>query len=609
MPYLSHSPRTLTPSFGKSRKKTRKHPCILQKFLNLTSQGQIREAVHSLPLLARKGFRLNSKIISNLIQQCANSKFGREGRWVHLHLKMTGSKHPGTFLSNHLINMYSKYGDHEMAREVFDKMSMKNLYSWNNMLSGYAKLGMLKPARRLFDKMPVKDFVSWNTVVIAYVQSGQFDEAIKLFLQLRRLDIGFNEYSFAGVVTICVKLRELCLTKQLHSQVLAVGFLSNLVLSSSIIDAYAKCGELGDARKLFDEMIKRDVLAWTTLVSAYAQWGDMDSAREIFARMPEKNSVSWTTLIAGYAQNGMGNEALKVFVDMIKHNVESDQFTFSSCLLACASIISPERGRQIHSHMITSGLRLNVVVVSSLINMYWKCGNLEVAKRVFDSTKNKQNVVLWNTMISALARHGCGKQAIKMFADMARMSVKPDSVTLLALLNACSHSGLVQEGLFLFESMTQEYKVNPNQEHYACVIDLLGRSGCFDELMNQLKKMRCMPDDRVWNALLGVCRIHGNIELGKIAAKHLVQLEPQSPVAYLLLCSMYYAIGRWESAEEVRRLMNMGNIEKDAAVSWIEIDRKMHLDSITNNLHPCEKERTSVLELLDDQTSVYNFER
>lgn len=162
-------------------------------------------------------------------------------------------------------------------------------------------------------------------------------------------------------------------------------------------------------------------------------------------------------------------------------------------------------------------------------------------------------------MISALAHHGCGKQAIKMFvADMARMTVKPDSITLLALLNACSHSGLVQEGLVLFESMTQEYKVNPDQEHYACVIDLLGRSGCFDELMNQLKKIKYIPDDRVWNALLGVCRIHGNIELGKIVAKHLVQLEPRSPVAYLLLSSIYSALGRWESAEEVRRLMNKG---------------------------------------------------
>ncbi|XP_073142708.1 pentatricopeptide repeat-containing protein At2g21090-like [Henckelia pumila] len=212
---------------------------------------------------------------------------------------MTGSKHPGTLLSNHFINMYLKGGDHEMAREVFDKTRTKNLYSWNNMLSGYAKLGMLKPAGRLFDKMPVKDFVSWNTVVMAYVQSGRFDEAIKLYLQLRRLDIGFNEYSFAGVATMCFKLRELCLAKQLHRQVLVVGFLSNLVLSSSIVDAYAKCCKLGDSRRLFDEMLKRDVLVRTTLVSAYAQWGGMDSAQEIFATMPEKNSVSWTALISG----------------------------------------------------------------------------------------------------------------------------------------------------------------------------------------------------------------------------------------------------------------------------------------------------------------------
>ncbi|KAL0422889.1 UNVERIFIED_CONTAM: Pentatricopeptide repeat-containing protein [Sesamum latifolium] len=556
-------------------KRIRRYPCVVQNFINLTSRGQLREAVDTLPLLSRKGFSLNSKLIALLLQKCAKAKSIKEGKWVHLHLKLTGGKHPNTFLANHLINMYAKCGDHVKAREMFDKMRDRNLYSWNNMLSGYASLGMAKAAKRLFDRMPEKDFVSWNTMVMACVQSGWFDQALRFYMELR---------SFPYWV------------------------LSNVVLSSSILDAYAKCGEMGDASRLFDEMRKKDVLAWTTLVSGYARWGDTKAARRTFDSMPEKNSVSWSALIAGYAHNGMGRHALKLFAEMVMLDVEPDQLTLSSCLLACACLISLEQGRQLHSYMITAGIRPNVVVVSSLIDMYSKCGSLEVSKRVFDTNENKQHAVLWNTMISALGHQGCGKQAIKFFVDMVRLGVKPDGVTFHALLSACSHSGLVQEGLCLFESMMPYYNIIPDQEHYSYLIDLLGQSGLFDELSNHLKKMPCKPDDHVWNALLGVCRIYGNVELARLMARHLVELEPQSTAAYLLLSGMYAALGRWESAEEVRRLMNVRHPEKDQALSWLEIDRKLHLDTEINKSRHPEKETTLILELLPDGSSLYNVE-
>lgn len=530
---------------------------------------------------------------------------------MHLHLKQTGSKHPSTFLANHLIDMYAKCGDHLKARDVFDKMRERNLYSWNNMLSGYAKLGMAKAARKLFDKMPERDFVSWNAMVMAYVQSGWFDEAVRCYVELRRSEFGYNEYSFAGVLTVCVKLRALWLAKQLHCQVFVLGFLSNAVLSSSIFDAYAKGGDMGDARRLFDEMNWRDVLAWTTLLSGYAKDGDMKSAREVFYAMPEKNSVSWTALISGYAQNGVGHHALALFKKMIELKVEPDPFTYSSCLFACASTISPHHGMQLHSHLITSGIRPNVVVVSSLIDMYSKCGSLDSAKRVFDvdATKNKQNVVLWNTIISALAHHGCGREATKIFFDMVKLGVKPDSVTFLALLNACSHSGLVQEGMTLFRSMKEDYKIDPNQEHYACLVDLLGRSGCFDEMLNQLKKMPFEPEECVWNALICVCKIHGNVELSRIVMRHLVEIDPCSSAAFLLLSAIYASLGRWESAKEVRDLMHERGIEKDMALSWLEVDRKLQLDIKTNSSHHLERDTTSVLELLADGSALYNVGR
>ncbi|GAV66807.1 PPR domain-containing protein/PPR_2 domain-containing protein/PPR_3 domain-containing protein, partial [Cephalotus follicularis] len=364
-----------------------------------------------------------------------------------------------------------------------------NVYSWNNMLSGYSKLGMVKQSRALFDKMTERDVISWNTMIIGYAQSGFWEEGLRFYRELRRSGIGFNDYSFAGVLTVCVKMGELALTTQVHGQVLVSGFLSNVVLSSSLVDAYSRCQEMVDARRLFDEMKAKDVLAWTTLVSGYAKSGDMNSASELFDQMPEKNPVSWTTMISGYARNSMGHKALELFSRMMLLHIRPDQFTYSSCLCACASISLLKHGKQIHGSLIKTNLRPNAIIVSSLVDMYSKCGNVDVGRQVFEIMGNKQDSVLWNTMISALAQHGRGEEALQMFDAMVRSGMKPNRITLTVSLNACSHSGLVQEGLRYFESMTCDHGIVPSQEHYACLVDLLGRAGCFDELINQLKKM------------------------------------------------------------------------------------------------------------------------
>ncbi|XVF45495.1 hypothetical protein PTKIN_Ptkin02bG0211300 [Pterospermum kingtungense] len=594
---------SLSPSLRRNP-KTRKPPCVVNSFLNLTSQPQLSQAISSLELLARKGIRLPSQTLASLLQQCAKAKSLEDGKFLHLHLKLTGLKRPNTFLSNHLINMYSSCGDFIGARKVFDEMGARNLFSFNSMLSGYAKLGMIKPARKLFDQMPERDVVSWNTMVIGYAQSGFFEEALRFYKELRNLCIGYNEFSFAGVLTVCVKLRELGLTGQVHGQVLVSGFLSNLVISSSVVDGYVKCGMMGDARRLFDEMKVRDVLAWTTLVSGYAQWGDMESANDLFDKMPEKNPVSWTALISGYARNGMGNKALELFTRMMMYRVRPDQFTFSSCLCASASIASLTHGKQIHAYLIRTNFRPNIIVISSLIDMYSKCGSLKVGKRIFHITDNKQDPVLWNTMISALAQHGHGEEAVKMFDDMVKRGVKPDRTTFVVIINACSHSGLVQEGLRYFECISSDYGIIPDQQHYACLIDLLGRAGCFNQLMNHLEKMPCKPDSRIWNALLGVSRIHGNIELGRKSAEQLIELEPQSSASYVLLSSIYGTLGKWESVEKVRHLMNKRKVRKEVALSWIEHENKVHAFTVSDSLHPSKEAIYSVLDHLADQMDV-----
>ncbi|KAI4297740.1 hypothetical protein L6164_037611 [Bauhinia variegata] len=609
MPSLPFPSLKFTPSGQKSNKVRFGNICLVESLLKDSYNGQLSHAVSSLVLLASKGIRLPSRILANLLRQCAEVRSLKQGKLVHLHLKLTGLKYPTTLLANHLIYMYFRCGDDVQARKVFDKMEVRNLYSWNNMLSGYVKMGMVKQARNLFNKMPEKDYISWNTMVIGHAQNGFFDEALSYYRRLRTLSIGYNEFTFAGVLTVCVKLKEFQLSKQVHGQVLVSGFLSNVVLSSSLVDAYVKCREMAYARTLFDEMPIRDVLAWTTLVSGYALWGDMDSASELFNQMPQKNSISWTSLISGYTRNGLSHEALTTFREMIMHQVRPDQHTFSSCFSACANIASIKHGKQIHAFLIRTYVRPNTIVVSSIVDMYSKCGSIETAKRVFNFIENKEDPGLWNTMISALAQHGYGVEAISTLNNMLRSRVKPSKVTFVVILNACSHSGLVQEGLEFFNSMTSDHNIVPDQEHYACLIDLLGRAGCFNELIKQLQLMDFKLGDHVWNALLGVCRIHGNIELGREAAERLIELQPQSSAAYVLLSSIYAALGKWELVENVRKLMDNRHVRKELAISWIEIDNKVNVFTVSDESHPLKETIYSILghlgSQIEDNASTY----
>lgn len=575
--------------------------CLIQSFLSLISKGQLSEAISSLDLLAQRGIRLPAETLAFILQQCAKSKSLKLGKRVHLHLKLTQRKTPTTFLSNHLISMYLKCGSDVDARKVFDKIPVKNLFSYNNMLSGYANLGMMKPARNLFDNMAERDVVSWNTMIVGYAKSGAVEEGLKFYKVLRRFSIRCNEFSFAGILTICVKLEELKLTRQVHGQVLVTGFLSNVVISSSIVDAYDKCRELSDARRLFDETEVRDVLTWTTMVSGYAKLGDMESASKLFNEMPEKNPVSWTTLIAGYTRNGLGQKALELFTRMMILRIRPNQHTFSSCLCACASIVSLKHGKQVHGFLIRTNFRSNTIVMSSLIDMYSKCGCLNDGRQVFDLTDNKENSMLWNTMISALTQHGYDEQAIRLFHDMVRSSVKPDKITLAVILNACTHSGLVQEGLTYFESMTHDLGIIPNQEHHACLIELLAQAGCSDQLMNQLEKMPYEHDSYLWNALHGVCRIHGNIDMGRKVVDQLIDQNPQSSATYGLLSSIYSALGKGRLVEKVRQLINERQFKKEQAISWIEIENKVHAFSVSDSLHPMRDVLYSVLEQLAGQ--------
>lgn len=353
----------------------------------------------------------------------------------------------------------------------------------------------------------------------------------------------------------------------------------------------------------------RDVLAWTTLLHGYGNCGDLVTARTLFDEMPERNPVSWTAMIGGYTRHGHAFEALDLFRGMMSQGVRPDQFTFSSSLSACAAIASLKHGKQIHARLLRTRFNPNAIVLSSLIDMYSKCGDLAGGQRVFDlNDPGKRDTVMWNTMMSAVGQHGLGREAIRMFEEMISAHMKPDVNTFVVLLTACSHSGLVAEGLQLFKSMAESHHIVPEEDHYVCLVDLLGRAGHFEEAMEWLGKTPSRSSARAWNALLGTCTIHWNLPVGREVAELLLKLEPDSSAAYVLLSNIHADAGNWETVEKVRYLMEEKNVRKERAASWIEVDDTIHSFGASDHLHPSKEGIYAALEQLvsqmDDDSSI-----
>ncbi|KAJ4975860.1 hypothetical protein NE237_000966 [Protea cynaroides] len=543
---------------------------------------------------------------------------------------------------NSIIAAYFQNKLPQEARSLFDRMPDRNMASWNGMISGYVKNGMTREARRIFDAMPERNVVSWTSMVRGYVQEGVIVEAESLFRQMPE----------KNVVSWTVMLGGLIQDHRIDdARRLFDGMpVKDVVTWTNMISGYCQGGHLAEARELFDVMPRRNVITWTTMISGYAQNLQVDIARKLFEVMPEKNEISWTAMLTGYTQSGRIKEAVEIFERMPEKSIiscnamilglgqsgnvtearcvfdrmrEKDDGTWSamikgyernglqlealnmfplmqragikpnfpsliSVLSVCASLAILAHGRQIHATVVKSQFDLDVFVASALITMYVKCGDLVKARQVFDRCSPK-DIVMWNSMITGYAQHGLGEEALQVFHEMCSLGMAADDVTFVGVLSACSYTGKVKEGLELFESMRLNYSVEPTAEHYACIVDLLGRAGHINEAMNLIEKMTIEADAVVWGALLGACRTHKNLELAEVAAKKLLLLEPKNAGPYILLSNIYASKGRWEDVVDLRKVMKARNISKSPGCSWIEVENKVHMftggDSVEHAEH------------------------
>ncbi|XP_061999943.1 pentatricopeptide repeat-containing protein At5g44230 [Rosa rugosa] len=412
----------------------------------------------------------------------------------------------------------------------------------------------------------------WAAMIRGCAIEGTVSEAVKYYTLMRREGTGPVSFTFSALFKACGSGLDVNLGRQIHAQtVLIGGFVADLYVGNTMIDMYLKCGFLDCGRKVFDEMPERDVVSWTELIVAYAKSGDMESARDLFEDLSLKDMVVWTAMVTGYAQNSMPKEALDCFERMRGAGVGLDEVALLGVISACAQLGASRYANWVRAIAEESGFGAtqNVLVGSALIDMFSKCGSLDDAYNIFQGMKQR-NVFSYSSMIWGFAVHGNANAAIGLFHEMLTTDVRPNRVTFIGVLTACSHAGMVDQGRQLFATMEKYYNITPSADHYTCMVDLLGRAGRLEEALELAETMPIVAHGGVWGALLGACRIHKNPDIAQIAASHLFELEPNNIGNYVMLSNIYASAGRWDDVSSVRKLMREKGLKKNPAYSWVE---------------------------------------
>ncbi|KAM7463210.1 hypothetical protein LguiA_031331 [Lonicera macranthoides] len=461
-----------------------------------------------------------------------------------------------------------------------------------------SKSGDLGYALKVFDKMPHPDAFIYNTIIRGYLQSHLTGECIQFYSQMLQESVAPNNFTFPPLIRACSIDKAVEEGKQVHAHVIKFGFGSDRFCLNNLIYMYVNFRCLEEARRVFDNMPYRDVVSWTSLISGYSQLGYVDEAREVFELMTERDSASWNAIIAAYVQNNRFPEAFTLFDRMQSEEVVLDKFVAASMLSACTGLGALKQGEWIHGYIKRTGIEIDSKLATTIIDMYCKCGRLDKAIEVFNGLP-KKGISSWNCMIGGLAIHGKGKAAIELLKEMERERIGPDYITFVNILSACAHSGLVDEGRHYFHIMNTVYGIDPGMEHFGCMVDLLGRAGLLEEARKLVYDMPMNPDVGVLGALLGACRIHGNLELGEEIGNKVIELEPRNSGRYVLLANIYANAAKWEDVANVRKLMNDRGVKKVPGFSLIELEGGVIEFIAGGRTHPNAKEiYTKVDEML-----------
>ncbi|PHU25138.1 Pentatricopeptide repeat-containing protein [Capsicum chinense] len=433
---------------------------------------------------------------------------------------------------------------------------IKDVFVGCSAFDMYCKTGLREYAHKMFDEMPHRNIATWNACISNSVLDGRPCHAALKFVELLRVgEEPPNSITFCVFLNACSDALYLKLGRQLHGYVIRLGFGSDVSVLNGLIDFYGKCHEVGYSEMVFNEINVR-------------------------------NGVSWCTMLAVYEQNDMWEKAFMVFLKARKEDINPTEFMVSSVLSACAGMAVLELGRSIHGLAVKACIESNVFVGSALVDMYGKCGSIEYCETAFYEMPER-NLITWNAVMGGYAHQGCADMALNLFEEMTseRHDVMPNYVTFVCVLTACSRAGAIIIGMDIFESMRKKYGIEPGPEHYACVVDMLGRAGLVEHAYDFIYKMPVPPTVSVWGALLGACRVYGKPELGKVAASNLFRLDPKDSGNHVILSNMFAAAGRWDEANLIRKEMKDVGIKKGAGFSWISAKNSIHIFQAKDTTH------------------------
>lgn len=435
-----------------------------------------------------------------------------------------------------MINGFAKFGRVNDAEVVFSRIPQKDTAAWNAMICGYLLNGEIVKARKMFDEMPRRNVISWTAIIGGYEQNGRSEEALELFERMWHSGIKPTTSTYACLLTACANTSNFISGTQIHAQ---------LLKSSHILDGYVA----------------------TSLLTLYARCKKIDLSKRLFDENGHKTLITWTALITGYNVNENYAQALVEFNEMIVSGIKPSQSTFASALNSCSGLEALDRGKKIHASTVKFGLDLDEFVGNSLVVMYSKCGNIDAGLKMFENIHEK-NLVSWNSVIVGCAQNGYASLALKLFDEMNQHLVQPDAITYTGLLMACSHVKMLDKGRYYFEMLKKDPFIEIKMEHYVCMVDILGRCGKLDEAEKFIQNMPLIPNVAIWLALVGACRVHGNVEVAERASKEIFNLDPGNSAVYVLLSNIYATAGRWNDVAQIRGMMRCRGIEKVTGYSY-----------------------------------------
>ncbi|XP_010030634.2 putative pentatricopeptide repeat-containing protein At1g17630 [Eucalyptus grandis] len=554
-----------------------------------TSNGCYGEALELYVEMRKLGVLGDGFTFPLVTRGCAEAGSSILCRNVHCHALQMGL-HRNLHVVNGLMGMYAKLGQMGIVLQLFDRMGTRSCISWNTMISGFASKcdcdGALEMFRRMESDGVEPNVVTWTSLLSSHARSGRHVETVELFGSMRMRGIGPSAEVLAVVLSVCSNMVALHMVKAIHGLVIKDGFEAYLIVENSLVRAYGKQRQLKDASQLFFEMESKNIVSWNALITSYAESGLCDEAFEIFSQLQKSdgcslarpNVISWSAIIDAFASAGRGRESLELYRQMQLAKIAGNAITVASVLSVCAELSALNHGREVHGHVIRALMSDNLLVANSLITMYMRCGCLNEGSLVFKKLVVK-DLISWNSMIAGCGMHGLGKDAVRYFDGMIETGIEPDEVTFIAVLSACSHAGLVVEGRKLYDRMTKEFGIEPQMEHYACLVDMLSRSGSLQEATEIVKAMPLTPNVHVWGALLNACRMYRDTDFAEATASHVFSQNLDTTGSYMLLSNIYAANGRWDDSARLRISAQEKGLKKVPGQSWIELSNKFYMFS------------------------------